>query len=181
MRFLGLDASLTCSGIAVCQTEDPDFGLLTIQPGSRRGPQRLGWILRKFVGYVRPFDPHLVLMEGYAYARANQAHQLGELGGVLRLWLHEQRIPYVEIPPAVLKGYATGKGNASKDDVFAETIRRLGYQGSDNNEADALVLATMGVDHYTGTAYEWSRPIEPTEMPKAHRKWLAKVDWPELG
>lgn len=51
------------------------------------------------------------------------------------------------------------------------SARRSIDPDADNNQADALVLAAMGADHY-GT------PL--VELPKAHREALEKVAWPDL-
>jgi crossover junction endodeoxyribonuclease RuvC len=183
MKFVGLDLSLTASGIALVDTTPPERHVDVIKmPARYRGADRLHRILVDIARRVSKWAPDLVLIEGYAFGRHNRAHQLGELGGVVRLWLYEKRIPYLEIPPSKLKGYAAGRGNASKDEVFGETIRRLGYQGHDNNEADALWLATMALDHYAGAAVQLDRDgdLVPTDLPKVHRKWLTDVPWPAL-
>lgn len=179
MNVVGLDLSLTATGVAtVTRTE-------VLRPKAT-GPERLAWIrdavldrcrVHLYRGGYAPdsTDPDvadLVVLEGYAYGRPNQAHQIGELGGVIRVALWEARVPYVEVPPAVLKKYATGHGNAGKGEVMASAIRRLGYEGHDDNEADADWLRTMALDHYG-----LSRII----LPAAHREALGKVDWPELG
>ena len=119
------------------------------------------------------------MIEGYAYARANQAHQIGELGGVVRLALSDRGVPVVEVSPSSLKKLATGKGNASKDAVLAEAMRRLGYQGSDNNEADALWLLEMARQ-----ALDLPGAVD---LPKAHRsavdpeKWEGCVESTRIG
>lgn len=166
MNIVGLDLSLSATGIATVT------GVEVLSPPNLSGCERLGWLReevidRAIVGFG---NVDLVVIEGYAYGRANQAHQLGELGGVIRLALYDAGIPFVDVPPAVLKKYATGRGNAGKAEVLASAIRRLGYEGHDDNEADALWLREMGVGHYGGRSL----------VPESHRTALDKVDWPEL-
>jgi crossover junction endodeoxyribonuclease RuvC len=113
----------------------------------------------------------LVLVEGYSYgSKGSAVVNIGELGGVVRVALYEARHPVVEIPPSCLKRYATGKGNAPKDEVLAAAIRRLNYQGHDHNEADALWMVQMALARS-------GRP-EAVAVPVAHREGLAKVRWP---
>lgn len=169
MRLTSLDLSLTASGVARW-APGADVQTTTVSPPGLRGVERLQWILRKVMGLVCNSD--LVIVEGYAYARANQAHQIGELGGVIRLALYTRRIPYVEVAPSALKKVATGKGNAGKELVLVEAVKRLGYDGADNNVADALWLLEMARIHYglPGAA----------DLPKVHLVGLAKVSWPSL-
>ncbi len=71
----------------------------------------------------RTRDP-LVLdaLEGYGHgmARGYALTQLGELDGVIRTALFEAGVPFVEVAPATLKKYATGRGNATKPRVPAK-------------------------------------------------------------
>jgi Holliday junction resolvasome RuvABC endonuclease subunit len=163
-RIVGLDLSLTRTGVAM-----PDGTVSVLRP-SERGMQRLAWLRREIALVVEGAD--LVAVEGYAYARANQAHQLGELGGVIRLLLHECGVRYVDVPPAVLKRYATGRGNAGKGQVLVEAVKRLGYEGSDDNEADALWLRALALDAY-------GHPV--VRMPQAQRDAAVRaLTWPRL-
>jgi Holliday junction resolvasome RuvABC endonuclease subunit len=126
-------------------------------------------------------DVDVVVLEGYAYARANQAHQVGELGGVIRVALAEWGIPYVVVAPSALKLYATGKGNASKDNVVSAVSARTGivFAGKGaNDRCDAWVLRQMGMAHYgVGTDVYGTDALVP--MPKHNRTALDKVDWPD--
>lgn len=167
MRVVALDLSLTASGVAVWTSTSRE--VTTLSPPSR-GVERLEWILRRVVELTH--GAGLVCIEGYAYARANQAHQIGELGGVIRLALFTRHVPYVEIAPAALKKTATGKGNAGKELVLVEAVKRLGYSGADNNVADALWLLEMAKQHYGLPG--------AVDLPKKHLEGLAKVSWPAL-
>lgn len=169
MRLASLDLSLTASGVARW-APGAEVQVTTVSPPGLRGVERLEWILRKIVGLVCNAD--LVVVENYAYARANQAHQIGELGGVIRLALYTRRIRYVEVAPSSLKKVATGKGNAGKDLVLVEAVKRLGYDGADNNIADALWLLEMAKIQYGLPG--------AVELPKKHLEGLGKVDWPAL-
>lgn len=186
MRFVALDPSLTKTGVAIGELDDDGAHVLTttVKTSERlRGAARLHTILVGLSKLIlQPRRADLVAIENYAFGKANQAHQLGELGGVVRLWLYEKKIPFVVVPPAVLKGIATGKGggkNASKDHVLTEAVRRLDYRGADNNQADAGWLLTMMFEHYHGTAVSLQSG-EPVDLPKANREWVAKVAWPAL-
>lgn len=172
MRAIGLDLSLSATG--VCGPE----GACVLRPGKRAGMERLAWLRDEVmalcctggIGNKRGTDADLVAAEGYAFGRHNQAHQLGELGGVIRLALWEAGIPVVEIPPATLKKLATGHGNASKGEVLAAAIRRLGYEGHDDNEADARWLYEAAAQRYG---------FSDVRLPAAQVEAIEGLEWPE--
>jgi Holliday junction resolvasome RuvABC endonuclease subunit len=162
-RVLGLDLSLTATGYAV---DEETVGVLR---SKARGPRRLAEI-RNFILELAS-DSEIVVLEGYSYASQNQAHQVGELGGVIRLGLYSTHVPYAEVAPAAVKKFATGKGNADKDRVLAAAIRRFAFEGDDNNAADAWILRAMGLVHYDAV---------PISLPAGALDAMAKVQWPVL-
>jgi crossover junction endodeoxyribonuclease RuvC len=94
---------------------------------------------------IRVSDAKLVVLEGYAFARPNQAHQIGELGGVLRVAMHELGVRWVEVAPRARAKWATGKGNSSKDAVVSAVSARTGLTFDSNDHCDAWVLRDIGV------------------------------------
>ena len=145
MKIVGIDASLTSTGIVVLNS---DLHTETIQ-SKKTGPERLVEIRERIKGTVNGAD--LVAIEGYAFARPNQAHQIGELGGVLRVMFHEEKIKYIEAAPSAVKKFATGKGNAKKEDVVLSVYKRWGKEFKTNDETDAFVLAKIGEAWLKGT------------------------------
>lgn len=135
---VGVDPSLNGTAIAT------EAGVHLLDPGKRRGVRRLAWLRDE--ASVHLVGRRLVVLEGYAYGKGHQAHQIGEWGGVLRLALYDLGVPCLEVPPSTLKQFATGKGNASKEAMLAGAIRRLGYAGHSLDEADALWLREAGLD-----------------------------------
>jgi hypothetical protein len=195
VRILALDLSLTATGVA----DETDVS--TIRPRTT-GMERLKSVREQVLravhidgewgsydefGCSAPLDEDdhadLVVIEGYAFAGGGRktkggagmpshAHALGELGGVVRLALWEAGVAYVDVAPASLKRYATGKGNAPKAEVMMAAGKRLGYDGHDDNESDALWLWHMAMDAYGCVV---------VKMPETHRVALAAVKWPELS
>lgn len=167
MRIAALDLSLTATGIARNFGDGPS--VLTILPGSRRGAERLHFIQKAIDQATESAD--VVVREGYAFgAKGNALFDIGELGGVIRLTMYCRKRPLVEIPPAVVKKLATGNGNAPKESVLAEAIRRLGYEGNDHNQADALWILQAGLHHYGLT--------DRVKLPEKHLSALDRVRWP---
>lgn len=161
------DLSLTRTG---CALSDGSLCSLVPPKASSSGMPRLRWIRAAVLDAVASCG--VVVLEGYSMGQArgsSRSHSLGELGGVVRLALYEAGLPYADVAPASLKRYATGRGNAGKEEVLAAAIRRLEYAGHDNNEADAAWLRMMALDHY-------GQPC--VAVPARQREALAGVPWP---
>ena len=73
------------------------------------------------------------------HAGVDAAHVYGGLLATLTAWCESRGIPYQGVPVGTIKRHATGKGNASKEQVIA-AMRALGHPVADDNEADALAL-----------------------------------------
>ena len=61
-----------------------------------------------------------VFLEGYAYATVGKSHvrSIAENTGLLKHKMNKAKVPFVSIPPTVIKKYATGKGTANKDIMY---------------------------------------------------------------
>lgn len=166
MIALGLDLSLTSTGWAVVDDDSRDYGRIAT---GHRGMRRLA-LLRDEVLTLAGRGPDLIAVEGYSMgSRSSAVTGLAELGGVVRLALTEAGHRWVDVSPSTLKTYATGKGNASKNDVLAAAIRRLGYDGSSSDEADALWLACLARACL-------GAPV--VDLPLTHTRALTKVGDP---
>lgn len=163
--IVAFDISLTCTGWA----DASGCGAIVPPPNMNRGIRRLRWIRDAVL--ERAVRQMLVVLEGYSFASRGRAIvSLGELGGVVRCALADRDIPVVDVPPACRALFATGKGNASKEQVLAEAIRQLAYAGHSHDEADALWLRRMALEHYApGVGLNQKRLAA-----------LSKIEWPAL-
>lgn len=164
-NVVGLDLSLTSTGLCV------EGDAITIST-SVKGVERLRSIAREVMLRVMPLQGPAVCIEGYSFgSRNSQAHAIGELGGVIRLNLWELDIPYVEIPPTCRAKFATGKGNAAKNEVVSAISARTGIiwsgKGADDM-CDAWILEEMGRCYFGRERFDW---------PQVNRSALDKVDW----
>lgn len=154
-KVMGLDLALTVTGGASVYGWHWSFDTKKLRDVQRLDAIRrhLRWQLG--VDTVRPalsdtLRPDIVAIEGFAYgAKGNAVFEIGGLGWIVRMLLWDHGIPYVIFSPSQIKKYATGKGNANKNAVMIAAHKRLGYDGSDDNEADALwaralCLASLG-------------------------------------
>lgn len=161
----GLDLSLTSTGLSGAGKQ------YRIMSGNT-GPQRLIDITQSILNTLSENDQPGVVVEGYSFgSRNSQAHSIGELGGVVRVELWKQNIPFVVIPPTVRAKFATGKGNASKMEVVSAVSARTGltWQGGGADDmCDAWILEEMGLAALGRPRFEW---------PSNHLESLGKIDW----
>ena len=87
----------------------------------------------------------VVFEEVRRHVGVDAAHAYGGFMGQLTAWCEHHQIPYQGIPVGTIKKHATGKGNASKDEMVA-SIRSRGHQPADDNEADALALLHWAIE-----------------------------------
>ena len=81
----------------------------------------------------------VVFEEVRRHVGVDAAHAYGGFMGQLTAWCEHHQIPYQGIPVGTIKKHATGKGNASKDEMVA-SVRARGHAPTDDNEADAIAL-----------------------------------------
>jgi len=80
------------------------------------------------VGYERPFSRGLAATSS-----------LWGMAGVIEAVATKRGLPVVDIPPAAIKKFWTGKGTASKEAMIAEAHARLDLkQAINEHEADAI-------------------------------------------
>lgn len=167
IQILALDLSLNASGWAMGPAsgdDRPQYGVLS-PPKGWMGVVRLAHLRERIMPLARAAS--VVVIEEYAwFAKGRAGISLGELGGVIRLALHDAGIPWVAVNQTYVKQFATGKGNAKKNDMLAAAIRKLGYEGSSDDEADALWLLAMARMQYSGVGN------------KLQGKILNQIAWP---
>jgi crossover junction endodeoxyribonuclease RuvC len=136
------------------------------------GLRRIGRILRELDG-AGVFDHDLIVMEGPSFG---QMRQTGEHVRAGLWWMVAEQasvhgVPLLVVPPATLKTYATGKGNASKDAVLAAVVKRYSsWDVTGNDVADAVVLMAIG-------ARLLGEPVEES-LPQTHLRALAVLTLP---
>lgn len=85
-----------------------------------------------------PID-RVVFEEVRRHAGTDAAHVYGGLMATLTAWCEELEIPYEGVSVGEIKKSFTTRGNASKDEMIAEAIKR-GYAPMTHDEADAIAL-----------------------------------------
>ena len=174
-RVMGLDLSLTCTGVAVLWDDQRlDLDTATTPPSgsglhSRHG--RIAYLTEQAISIEG--DPHtLAVVENPAYSRT-QGSNTDRMG----LWwdvvgkLLDRECHVATVTPSALKKWVTGTGNADKAAVAA-VIARLCPDAdiTSSDVADAAALALMGA-HRLG----WRADLDNGYRADV----LGKVDWPE--
>lgn len=170
VSVLGVDTSLTCTGLAY---RGPDIWLthsITSKagkyPDAYEYEQRMQGIADSVVNWAVNMNPDLdvIVIEGPSlHSVGGMAHERAGLwwftfAGLHKMFPHTQ---IVIVRPTMRAKYATGDGGASKDQVMLAAARR--YPDADitnNNEADAVILAAMGARYLEA-------PIE-SALPQKH-------------
>lgn len=147
MRVMGIDPSISSTGVALI---NGDLETIKTKPSQGDG-ERLLIIYRAMRDYIwttrteRPLRmPELAVLEDLP-ANAMSAGITGRSQGIVRLVLTMFKVPYVAIPPATLKKFATGKGNAKKDAMRQAWLEFSGEDNADDNQVDAAWLRQIGL------------------------------------
>lgn len=151
--YVGLDLSLCGTGIAIIDQDSKLYYNKTIKVKSK-GEDRLiqirDAIAEAFTGFQSSVKR--VIVEGYSYGSksASLPFQIGELGGVIKTWLHENRYDFTVIAPATLTKHIAGMGNFANGLKNKKILKRdevnkkWGTTFTDHNQSDAYGLAQYG-------------------------------------
>jgi len=144
---MGLDVS-TKTGCVVLREQ---FGhpevlhseQITAHP-SYYGLERASAIAEKMLVALREHHPEVVVFEGYGFHGQSLA-TLVEIGTVLRYFVRQEGRPFWVAAPTLVKKFAAGKGNIPKSMIPMHVLKRWGWESATDDEADAYVLAAMGL------------------------------------
>lgn len=150
-NYIGLDPSLTSFGVAILN-DDVLTSWVWKPPKDCRGAHRLCWFHDHLIELLRDFAAtQAIVFEGYAFSRSNQAHQIGELGGLVRLASYISCRPMYEVQPNTLKKFVTGSGVGGKSPIALNLYKRWGLDVEQEDMADATGLAVIGLYlHHAG-------------------------------
>lgn len=169
MKVVGLDLSLTCSGICVMTPTSIGTYAVTTKADAGRYA-RLIEITDEIRSYL--FRADLVVVEELPVGGRNMTSvvRIAELHGVIGTQLLALDIPTARVAPTLLKKFVTGKGNAKKDELRLAIFKKWDFEAKTADECEAYALAMMGRMYLTGEV--------PTTIPA--REAMAKVEWPKL-
>jgi len=179
VTYVGIDPSLTRTAICILE-DDGSVTMRTKETTGRAGATVNDRLLRLNdiadwayeVVTLEARNIHGWAIEGPSIGSKNAAAAHDRSG---LWWLIVASVagygPPLIVPPTVRAKYATGKGNAGKDEVLAAVVRRYDYAPVENNDqADAFVIAAIA-------ARVNGDPIEDS-LPATHLDALKKVSKP---
>ena len=171
---IGIDPSLTRTAVAL--VDESGISVRSLPTKAKKGAtlmdrrMRLITIVRFVRDRIAGVGDVPVFIESPAYNQTSgsQHDRSGLWWGIVDM-LHSDLLDVTEVTPQQLKTYATGKGNAGKDEVMLAMARRHDWLGvSNNDEMDAAVLALMG-------ARLVGHPIDG-DLPQSHLRALVKLE-----
>jgi Holliday junction resolvasome RuvABC endonuclease subunit len=96
-------------------------------------------------------DIGIVVMEEVRQHKGiDAAHIYGGLVATVTNYCAENTIHHAGIPVGTIKKHATGKGNASKEEMIEAAVAKWNIKKLDDNEADALWIASTAVATFGG-------------------------------
>ena len=182
-RYAGLDPSLNAFGYSVIEV-DENHQLKGVHFDTIKTKERNIFKSFSIVNSLKQLKildgVHFVGIEHYNFGGvSNSLYELGELGGIIRYFCAENGVNLVEIPPAILKSFATNNGQAPKEVVLARTKRFLTERGIDmiprtDDEADAFWTA------YFAMCFDRIDDKLPIQRFQWDNLFKAKSKWEEL-
>ena len=152
-RYIGIDASLRGTGIALLQLYGNEITRKTLRIAIERirGPELLHLQCNAFLDFIcKHTDESMsrvfgICIEAPSIGSVNRADDMGQIRGAYNLCCMQNFWPWAmptEIPPNSLKKFFTGNGSASKDSmVYA--AKEVGWEVDTHDEADAAGLAEL--------------------------------------
>jgi len=154
MKVMGIDQSFTSSGIIILNNDDIIYAECFRTNKKNNRFNRAYEITVHITQLIAKYDPDIIAIEGLAFSmRGNATRDLAGLQFVIVTYLQEVLNTEVDIiAPLTVKKFATGSGNAKKEDMISHLPE----------DALDLFLAT-GVKKTTGLA----------DLADAY--WIAKI------
>lgn len=148
-NYFGIDPAIRNTGLAVIQETGDDKPEIHFETFTTHedGILRLKEIALRLQWFTVEHGYHsgsnVVCMEGASHHSKNRTNDIGEMRGAVILTLLHLELDPIIIPPKRLKKFATGNGDASKQQMVNAAIKFWDVIPNTDDEADALWLATL--------------------------------------
>ena len=126
---IGIDQSLTGFALTALSLDDPKKHITWVYKSPYFGIERLVDIRQWLTDHLMYLDEHdLDVVDLAIYDMYGEDDP--------------RRFP-LKVPPMTLKKYASGKGNAKKQEMLLQIYKRWGVEFNDDNAADSYALARL--------------------------------------
>jgi Holliday junction resolvasome RuvABC endonuclease subunit len=148
-KVVGLDLG-TNTGYAWCTDDIPRIQFSGVQSFAPKRHEGGGMRFMRFSVWLEEFlagDHVIVFYEEVigAHKSTAAAHIYGGLLALLQQYCERREIPYLGLPVGTVKKFATGRGNASKNDMMAHAEVKFGGSVKSHDQADALWILSLGL------------------------------------
>lgn len=171
MNILALDIATKC-GFAYGELETLQTGTWNLTPRRDESKGMRLIRLQAKLNELREYGVGLLVFEAVRAAggHLNAAIVQAEIQGVVKAWAETAGIEYRGYSSSEIKRFATGKGNAKKQDMIHAAIHKFGREVSDDNEADALALWHLAWSEYGDTDFPQAAAGEAKPLNKPATK-----------
>lgn len=140
-KYIGIDLS-TKTGFVALNRSGEVISAKEITSEYDKDPKRMIALTDQIVNELSRND--VICIEGFSYASRGRGmdFQFG-LGHYVRNTLYKNGVDYTIVAPSQVKKFATGKGNASKDNMILPIYKNWGFENDSDNVRDAYVLAQI--------------------------------------
>ena len=149
-NIVGIDPSLTATAVCVyppSQSTWPWTDVFSSKPavGLRKRIARYNALTDQVLTIVLKARPCVIFIEGHSFSSKGKGIlDRAEYRGVLSAALIKAKQTVHEVPPATLKLFIAGKGNANKTAMITACVKRYGVEYETDDEYDAYGLCRLG-------------------------------------
>jgi len=145
MKVVGLDLSTRSIGIGLA-SQDGVCAYLYKPESSKLSTIVSGTLMS--IERIIPKDKiSAIFIENYAFGmfgKTASGTKLAEVGGGVKYVFEIIKIPVYMVAPTSIKKFATGRGNAKKDEIRLAVYKKYGLEYETSDECDALMIADFG-------------------------------------
>lgn len=145
IKILALDQASHCGWCC----GDNDYGVwdFTTRKDESQGMKGLRF-RAKLKEVIELAGINTIIYERVAGQHANSIIHAAKMVSVIETTCEELGVNYASVSASEVKKFATGKGNAGKPAMIKAAQERFGYEGNDDNVADAIHIYQLAKTIY---------------------------------
>lgn len=147
MNILALDVATKCGWCTASGSGTWDFSLKRDDSGGIR----IIKFIQKLKETVIDDRIDLIVFERTAGFHKSALIIQAEMHGAMKQFCHDSGIEYRAYSASEIKKFATGKGNAKKDQMIEAAIKTYGVTPGDDNEADAIHIYHLAMRDFNAS------------------------------